>query len=252
MFFSDDDNDANNNEGNTNMEVYSHCNLSVILANARSLAPKIESLSDHLHKSKVQIAMLTETWLQDGKKLDDLSAELQHGYSLSMLTRNTHFAANNGRLYGGVAFIYRSITGKFDTFPFLNPDDHEILATVGRVYGIKSRIFCLTCYAAPNIGLLKARGMTQLISDLVAEAKRVYEDCLIIVAGYFNQWPVEEFLEEHPDMGEVDHGPTREDRCIDRTFVNFSRSIVESGTTDPLETDDGSRKSNHKIAYLEA
>ena len=53
-------------------------------------------------------------------------------------------------------------------------------------------------------------------------------------------------------MTEIDHGPTRDDGRIDRTFVNFSRSVVESGTTDPLETDDGSRQSNHKVAYMEA
>ena len=223
-----------------------------MVGNARSLVPKLESLSDHLHESKVQLAMLTETWLQDGKKLDDFLAKLEHGYSLSMLTRNRTLAANNGRLYRGVAFIYRTVTGKFDPFAFNNPDDHEVLATVGRVYGIKSKIFCLTCCAAPNISILKDRSMIQLISDLVAEAKRVYEHCLIIVAGDFNLWSVNDFLEEHPDMGEVDHGPTREDRCIDRTFVNFSRSVVESGTTDPLETDDGSRKSDHRVAYMEA
>ena len=169
---SDDEDGGDNNDknDNKNMESYSVSKLSVILANARSLAPKLESLSDHLHESKVQLALLTETWLQDGKSLEDLSTELEHGYSLSMLTRNRTYAANNGGLYGGVALIYRSVTGKFENFPFNNPDDHEILATVGRVYGIKSKLFTLTAHITLHLHL--------------------YEDCLVIVGGDFNQWPV--------------------------------------------------------------
>ena len=246
-----DDGDDDDRDENKNMETCSLSKLSIISANARSLLPKLESLSDHLHESSVHFALVTETWLQDGKNLEELAADLENGYSLAMICRNRTAAAANGRQYGGIAFIYRLSAGKFNNFAFNNPDNHEVLAMVGRVYGIRSKIFCLTCYAAPNIGLLKARGLVQLVSDLVAEAKRLFEDCLVIVGGNFNQWPIDDFLEEHPDMGEVDHGPTKNDRRIDRTFVNFCRSVVESGTTDPLETEEGSQ-SDHKVAYLEA
>ena len=47
--------------------------------------------------------------------------------------------------------------------------------------------------------------------------------------GDFNQWPVQEALQDFPDITEADVGPTRKDRCIDRVFTNFGRSVVESG-----------------------
>lgn len=55
-------------------------------------------------------------------------------------------------------------------------------------------------------------------------------------------------MEDLVDMTEVKHGPTRAGREIDRTFVNFGRSIVDSGTLEPLETE-GGLTSDHRVAW---
>ena len=86
---------------------------------------------------------------------------------------------------------------------------------------------------------------------MIAEGKRKFPDCSIVLAGDFNQWPAEEIVQDHPELAEVVHGPTRIDRSIDRSFVNFRRSISSSGTCEPLETEDG-RKSDHRVAWAEA
>ena len=109
----------------------------------------------------------------------------------------------------------------------------------------------LACYAPPNLTALKARQLIELLSDVVQEAKRLFRDCSIVVGGDFNQWQVQDLLQEHPSLTEVDHGPTRGDRAIDRTLVNFGRSIVESGTLPPLETEEG-QVSDHKVAWARA
>ena len=101
------------------------------------------------------------------------------------------------------------------------------------------------------MGSLAASGMIEYISDLIAEAKRVLDDPLLVISGDFNQWPIHDLLDEHPDLGEIDHGPTRQGRSIDRSFVNFSRSITESGTSTPLETEEGNA-SDHRAAYFVA
>lgn len=41
--------------------------LTVLNANARSLTPKIESLADCMYEIEASIAIVTETWLQDGE-----------------------------------------------------------------------------------------------------------------------------------------------------------------------------------------
>ena len=119
------------------------------------------------------------------------------------------------------------------------------------MHGIKEKVFVIAAYLPPNLALLRARACLEYISDCIAEAKRVYEDCLIIVAGDFNQWPAEEMVEAHPEFKEVVHGPTRGNRSIDRTFCNFSRSVTESSTLNPLEDEFG-RKSDHRIAFMSA
>ena len=55
------------------------------------------------------------------------------------------------------------------------------------------------------------------------------------MGGDFNQWAIDNALQESPDLREANVGPTRNDRCIDWLFTNFGRSVEESGTVPPLE-----------------
>ena len=224
--------------------------LSFINTNARSLAPKLESLFDCFSEKQLDFAMLTETWLQN----HDLSSQLERlagDYSLSCLARNRSDLARNGRQYGGVALLFRKKTSSFKEFPLNNPENFEVLAASGKVHGIKEKLFCITCYAPPNIPAARANKLVEFVSDVVTEAKRKFCDSLVVVAGDFNQWSLAELLLEHPDLTETAHGPTRGDRCIDRSFTNFGRSITASGTLEPLQTEDG-LESDHKIAFSEA
>ena len=71
------------------------------------------------------------------------------------------------------------------------------------------------------------------------------------MSGDWNQWPLAHVLQEHPDLFEVDHGPTRNDRKIDRTLVNFPRSVTESDTLPPLDDGQG-WVSDHLVSYFKA
>ena len=51
---------------------------------------------------------------------------------------------------------------------------------------------------------------------------------------------------------EVDVGPTRRNRAIDRIFVNFPQSTVESGSLASLETDVPGSCLDHRVAYCRA
>ena len=225
--------------------------LRFINSNARSLNPKIDSLYDCFVEKELDFAMLTETWYQDGRLLAEKIDEYSDNYALSSIVRNRDAVARNGRQYGGVAFISRKATSQFEEFPLANPIGHEVLAVVGKVKGIKDKLCCLTCYAPPNLSLTRSKELIEFVSDVISELKRKFRDSLIVIAGDFNQWPIDEILEEHPDIIEVEHGPTRGELAIDRTFINFPRSLEEYHTLDPLETEDG-RQSDHRIAFTEA
>ena len=249
----DDENcvDLTSSDENIDKENYSRCTLSFLNTNARSLGPKIESLYDCMHEMSSDLAFITETWYQSNRNTVEELEQFAARFSLGVLHRNRENVARNGRQYGGVAFFYRLATSSFKEFELANPDDHEVIATVGTVKGIKGKVFCLTAYAPPNIPLLSARLLHQYLSDVIDEAKRRFADCTILLAGDFNHWPVEESVEDHMDMHEVQHGSTRGSRSIDRSFTNFNRSITECGTLPPLETEDGS-VSDHRVAFAKA
>ena len=250
----DDDNDitiveADNADNNSKTKAYP--SLTFINANARSLKPKVESLADCFEEKQADVAIITETWFQNGSEVTDMSSALEGGHCLGLLTRNRTAAANNGRQYGGVALVFRQGKTALKPFPLVNPDDFELVAGVGKIRGVSGKFFCVGCYMPPNLSQVRARANIEYLSDVVAEAKRQYRDCSILIAGDFNQWPAEEILIEHPDLVEVRHGPTKGDREIDRAFVNFSRSIHESGTLEPLETEEGN-PSDHRVAWAKA
>ena len=248
---SDESDDVSMNgedEGNINKSKRLPHSLSFINANARSLIPKMESLADCFTEKGLDLAAITETWFQTSRDRDDLEAELNSRFSLGMMSRERDVAASNGRQYGGVAIIYRRQTTRLERFHLTNPSNFEVIAAVGKVTGVKGKIFFLACYAPPNMLPSEAKLLIEYLSDVVCEAKRTYRDCSIVITGDFNQWPVQELLDEHPDLGEIDHGPTRGTRSIDRSFCNFGRSVRESGTLAPLETEDG-RPSDHLMAY---
>ena len=76
--------------------------LSLMLANIQSIKSKTELLMDYLLDSKVDIAILTETWLSDNDviwlKASDFN---QHGYKTLYQNRPKHQG-------GGLAIICKS------------------------------------------------------------------------------------------------------------------------------------------------
>ena len=197
------------------------------------------------------MAIITETWLQSRSNLELEIESLGDEYGIKALFRNRTAIASNGRQYGGVALLYRGSSVKMRNFPIINPEEYEILVTTGTVAGMSGKLFVFSCYMPPNYTQSRAGECLDYLSDVVSEVKRQVENCNILISGDFNQWPIEKLVDDHPDLREVIHGPTRGDRSIDRTFVNFYRSVTASNTLEPLEDEDG-RQSDHRVAFFSA
>ena len=93
----------------------------------------------------------------------------------------------------------------------------------------------------------------EFTAGAITEAKRRFDDPLILLAGDFNQWRIGDVVADFPDLLEAAVGNTRGDHSIDRIFSNLGPNIDE-GTVPPLETDPGpeaaSRPSDHRVAYM--
>lgn len=109
----------------------------------------------------------------------------------------------------------------------------------------------MAVYLPPNYPKHKADACLDYIADVVSEAKRQFQSPMVVVGGDWNQWPVAHVCVKHPDLAEVEHGPTRNGRKLDKFLVNFARSIRHSDTLEPLDDSMG-RESDHRMAFFKA
>ena len=210
----------------------------------------MESLADSMDEIEADFAIVTETWLQDSL-VENTIIDVAGEHGLETFCLNRQVAANNGRQYGGVAVFGKSSTTCFKIVDMPNPESFEVLCVAGKVNKLREKVVVVAVYIPPNYPRVQAEACLDYISDVISEAKRKFESALITVAGDWNQWPVKRVLDDHPDLKEVDHGPTRGERKIDKFLVNFHRSIAQSDTLPPLDDGEG-RESDHLMAYFKA
>ena len=192
------------------------------------------------------IAVVTETWMKDGEGLTDQAEDLSLGAGVGIAHRNRNMH-RNGVAYGGVAVLWQERLATLKKLT-IEHADYEVLVVGGSVKGLGRKVLVVACYLPPNLTPGRAEQCMDFISDAVMEGKRRYKDPLVFVAGDFNQWHIEDYLMDYGDLREVQVGPTRGGRSIDRIFCNGSRMVTEAGTLEPLETEEGS-KSDHKVAF---
>ena len=210
----------------------------------------MESIADCMSELEADVAVVTETWIQD-QAVEDTLIDIAGEHGLSAFFLNRKDIAANGRQYGGVAILSRSASTKFSPLAIPNPDNFEVLAVAGKLNKIKEKVVVIAVYIPPNYPRVKADSCLDYISDVIAESKRRFDSPIITVAGDWNQWNVSRVLDDHPDMSEVEHGPTRAGNKIYKFLVNFSRSVVESDVLPPLDDGQG-RQSDHGVAFFKA
>ena len=79
--------------------------LSILLANARSLAPKTQSLINYFEEIGLHAALITESWLKNGSELQDNIRDLELGKNITYLHHNRK--TRRGRTAGG-CLLYTS------------------------------------------------------------------------------------------------------------------------------------------------
>ena len=174
------------------------------------------------------------------------------GSGILMLTRN-RAPDTRGRAFGGVALLYY----KEDMYSFKQlkldiPGEYEVLIAIGTIQGITCKVAVIGCYVPPNYTAERAKACLNYIEEMVIEMKRRVKDPYIVVMGNFNQWSVQEAVQEFRDVNEVHVGPLR--GSIDRCFTSMD-NMIEANTLSPLQTegeDDQLQESDHKITFVSA
>ena len=73
-----------------------------------------------------------------------------------------------------------------------------------------------------------------------------------MISGDFNQWKVNEALQDFQDLREAPVGPARGSRQIDRKFTNFGSLQKSAWTIPPLAADDPSQRqpNDHRVSAI--
>ena len=203
----------------------------IINTNAQSLCPKVNSFIDCFNELDAQLAIVTETWFGDSPRLEQDLDDLLYATGIAMLTKNR--APVGGVSYGGVAIAYRAASVQLQDLRYPNPDCFETIMAAGSMRGHSRKLVVIAAYMPPGDPVQRGRSCLKHISEMVSEAKRRFSEPMIVVSGDFNQWPIGNALADYVDLVEVDVGPTRGSRSIDRIFLNLGSAVVSKGTTPP-------------------
>ena len=227
--------------------------INVINTNARSLRPKIASFVRCFTNLALTFAIITETWLAEGSRLERESEDLLLGHGLSFNYLNRAPSAN-GVAHGGVAIIAKHSNTKINQLPFPNPDCFEVLPITLTEATIRRKFYIIGAYIPPGYTVPRGKACLEHIRNLVLHIKNSAQDPYILVAGDFNQWEVGDALGDYPDLVELQTPPTRLDRHIDKIFLNWYDEVSESGCLPPLETEEASNgattQSDHRVQYF--
>ena len=140
------------------------------------------SLADSIFELDANVAIVTETWLQDGQ-LDGTVLDIAGEHGLSIEARNRLGMASNRRQYGGVAIISRSSSSNFKPLEIDNPENFEVLCVTGKVSKLKEKVAIIVVCIPPGYTKLRADTCVEYVADVVAEVKRKIESPIIVVGG---------------------------------------------------------------------
>ena len=218
-----------------------------MLTNARSLAPKIRSLHTMFEEHKIDIALISESWLKDGETLDRDIIDLEHGSNMKILYRNRSSKRNGmRRVGGGVSIVYNMSSCSFRERK-LAGNKYEIVVATGKVGKIARQVTAICLYVEPTIKAQELDDLRSLISDQVLMSKASSDDPIIILGGDMNRRDLAPAFDDFHDICRANFDPTRRGACLDVLFTNAN--VLNTQVWPPLETDAGI-KSDHECVII--
>ena len=212
-----------------------------LLTNARSLAPKINSLQTYFDELDISIACVTESWLKDGQMLDRDIIDLEHGTGLKILYRNRPRRQASARAVGGgVSIIYNKSRCSFRERKIAS-SKFELVVAVGRVAGVPRDVAVFALYIEPKMKVADLGELRTLISDQVLQLKASTKgkSPIFLVAGDVNRRDIAPAFSDFVDIERKNFAPTRGDACLDIIFSNANMSSCS--VFPPLATNAGTQ-----------
>ena len=221
--------------------------IKYMLTNSRSLSPKVLSLVAYFEELELGLALITESWLADGSRLDQDIAELEHGTDMSVLYKNRPLKPNSRRrTSGGVALVYNKIKCQFKEVRLKN-NRFEMICARELLMDWTEKSLLLDLYMEPRMKVGTVEEIKSLLMDFILQEKAASNDPVFLIGGDMNKKDIVGAFDNYVDIIEVDHGPTRNGEKLDKTYTNFAADITTSKIYPPLQTELG-LPSDHSCA----
>ena len=245
---SDVSSNENNDNSPTQAGINSFHEFKLLLTNARSLSPKINSLHTCFDEHKLDFALITESWLKDSALLDRDVIDLEWGTNLKIIYKNRpKTRAGLRKVGGGVSIVYdkskcslreRKIKG----------NKYELVLAVGKIGKIARQVAIFCIYLEPRMKVNEVAELSELLAEEILRLK-AKGDPIIMIGGDMNRKDIAGAFGDFPDIKRCNHAPTRGDACLDVLFSNSS--TINESTWPPLETN-GGIKSDHVCVLFNA
>ena len=243
-----DDSVTENSEEEINVE-QEDC-ASLLFTNARSLLPKIDSLTSAFQSLSLHGAGITETWFKGGKGLKERLDELEDSVGIKIIHKSRD--GRKKKAGGGVAFAFCTGTANFKQLALKSMTrEQEVLAVVGRVAGVKRKIVVFTIYVPPATRATEFEVLCNALTHEIAAARAALNDPIIIVGGDFNRKDVGPALQRAADLKPIETAPTRGVHTLDKVYSTINDLLVDVRTLPPLDTLDGIA-SDHRCIFIKA
>ena len=227
------------------MTINNHDNFRLFLTNARSLGPKIQSLQNNFEMHDIDVAFVTESWLKDGKTLENDVIDLEHGTDLKIIYRNRPKKPTRSRVVGGgVSLVYSKLRCSLRERKIAG-NNFELVSAIGRIGKIprQAAFFCL--YVEPKMKVGELRNLTDLLHSQILQLK-AKGDPMIFIAGDLNCKDLSDAFEDFTDIKQINFDPTRRGACLD---IMFSNVDMGSSTWPPLQSHNGALSDHDCVLF---
>ena len=232
-----------------NNQINGMTNYKILLTNARSLSPKINSLHDVFNEHCIDFALITESWLKDGGILDRDVLDLEHGTNMKIIYRNQSKKSNGRRkVGGGVSIIFNLASCSFRERKIARKN-FELVAAVGRVGKMPRTVAVFCVYIEPSMKAADLEQLNSLLSEQILAVKAALDDPILMIGGDLNRRDLTPAFDDFDDIRRVNFDATRGDACLD---VLYSNAIFTDNAVWPLLENAAGIRSDHGCVIFQA
>ena len=143
-----------------------------MVTNARSLAPKIQSMIDNFSELDLNVAIVAESWLKPGESLEREINDLSEGENIGIIhkSRKTRKGRNAG---GGIAILFNKTRMKLKERK-IKRGNAELVCAAGKLPNHQRNVVIFGIYIPPSTRAKQLRCALELLSDGIGQAKLDY------------------------------------------------------------------------------